>query len=89
MLPEGLQYQSIDTIVSKIKELGMNVIRLTFAIEMIDDILDNGGDVAILDSLINALGETNGTAVFGEIITNNPQFSENTTRLEVPMLTPF
>jgi hypothetical protein len=43
MIPEGLQYQSIESIVSKIKSLGMNVIRLTYAIEMIDDILDNGG----------------------------------------------
>lgn len=34
-LPEGLQYQSINTIVSKIKSLGMNVVRLTFATEMI------------------------------------------------------
>ncbi|RAH49530.1 cellulase family protein [Aspergillus brunneoviolaceus CBS 621.78] len=83
MLPEGLQYQSIEYIVSKIKSLGMNVIRLTFAIEMIDDIYDNGADVPIKTSLINALGETNGTAVYNDIISNNPQFNDETTRLQV------
>lgn len=83
MLPEGLQYQSIEYIVSKIKSLGMNVIRLTFAIEMIDDIYDNSADVPIKTSLINALGETNGTAVYNDIISNNPQFNDETTRLQV------
>lgn len=34
MIPEGLQYQSIETIVSRVKSLGMNVIRLTYAIEV-------------------------------------------------------
>lgn len=36
MVPEGLQYQSVETIVSKIKSLGMNSIRLTYATELID-----------------------------------------------------
>ncbi|RAL13423.1 cellulase family protein [Aspergillus homomorphus CBS 101889] len=83
MLPEGLQYQSIEYIVSKIKSLGMNVIRLTFAIEMIDDIYEKGADVPIKTSLINALGETNGTAVYKKIVSHNPQFNEKTTRLQV------
>ena len=83
MLPEGLQYQSIEYIVGKIKDLGMNVIRLTFAIEMIDDIYETGADVLIKTSLINALGETNGTKIYDDIVSNNPQFGENTTRLEV------
>jgi hypothetical protein len=43
MVPEGLQYQSIVSIVGKIAETGFNAVRLTFAIEMVDDILDNGG----------------------------------------------
>ncbi|KAF7595491.1 hypothetical protein BBP40_005827 [Aspergillus hancockii] len=83
MVPEGLQYQSIEYIVSKVKSLGMNVIRLTFAIEMIDDIIETGEDVSIKASFINALGEENGTAVYGKVIQNNPQFGENTTRLQV------
>lgn len=83
MLPEGLQYQSISTIVGKIKSLGMNVIRLTFAIEMIDDIYETGADVRIKTSLTNALGQQNGTVVFQQIIKNNPQFGTNTTRLQV------
>jgi hypothetical protein len=56
MVPEGLQYESIQSIVSKIKSLGMNVIRLTYAIEMIDDILDDGGDVSIRTAFQRALG---------------------------------
>lgn len=83
MIPEGLQYQSIESIVSKIKSLGMNVIRLTYAIEMIDDILDNGGDISIQTSFQKALGTTNGTKVFSEVLKNNPSFSSTTTRLQV------
>lgn len=83
MIPEGLQYQSIATIVSKIASLGMNVIRLTYAIEMIDDIFDNGGDVTIADSMAKALGTENGKRVFDHIVENNPQFNSATTRMEV------
>lgn len=82
MIPEGLQYASIASIVGKIKSLGMNVIRLTYAIEMIDDIYA-GGDNTMKTSFINALGETNGTAVFNDVVKNNPQFSAWTTRLDV------
>ncbi|KAJ8071707.1 hypothetical protein OCU04_002023 [Sclerotinia nivalis] len=84
MLPEGLQYQSIATIAAKIKSLGMNVIRLTYPIEMIDDFYANGGvDVPILTSFQNALGTANGTAVYNQVIKNNPTFSSKTTRLQV------
>lgn len=82
MIPEGLQYASIASIVGKIKSLGMNVIRLTYAIEMIDDIYA-GGDNTIKTSFINALGTTNGTKVFNEVVKHNPQFSAWTTRLQV------
>lgn len=83
MIPEGLQYQSIASIASKIKSLNMNVVRLTFAIELIDDIKDNGGDVTIQNAFKRALGDTNGTAVYQQVIKNNPQFGSSTTRLQV------
>ncbi|CAL3966325.1 hypothetical protein PZA11_003011 [Diplocarpon coronariae] len=83
MIPEGLQHQSIVNIVSAIKSLGMNAIRLTFAIEMIDDILDNGGDVKLSDAFKKALGPTNGTKVYEQVLQKNPQFSAETTRLQV------
>jgi hypothetical protein len=83
MLPEGLGYQSIATIVQKLADTGFNTVRLTFAIEMVDDILDNGGDVTLSATLTNALGPTNGTAMLAKIINNNPQFNANTTRLQV------
>jgi hypothetical protein len=82
MIPEGLQYQSIASIVSKIKSLKMNHVRLTFAIEMIDDIKDRGGDVTIQKSFQKALG-SNGDAVYQNVIKNNPQFGASTTRLQV------
>lgn len=82
MIPEGLQYASLESIVGKIKSLGMNVIRLTYAIEMIDDIYA-GGDNTMKTSFITALGEANGTAVFNEVVKHNPQFSARTTRLDV------
>lgn len=84
MLPEGLQYQSIETIVSKVKGIGMNVFRLTYAIEMIDQIYENNGeDIDIKTAFINALGETNGTKVLAQVLEKNPQFTEATKRLEV------
>ncbi|KAL4975985.1 glycoside hydrolase superfamily [Aspergillus desertorum] len=83
MIPEGLQYASVASTVSKIKSIGMNVIRLTFPIELVDDIYANDGDTTVLDSLINALGVTNGTVVFNQIVSNNPSITNTTTRLQV------
>jgi hypothetical protein len=85
MIPEGLQYQSIHNIVEKIKSLGMNSIRLTYATEMVDTLLDRGGlgDIRIQDSLVAALGQTKGNDIFSRILRNNPQFTERTTRFQV------
>lgn len=84
MVPEGLQYQSIETIVSRIKSLGMNSIRLTYATEMVDQIYDNKkNDVPIMQSLVDALGQDNGTAIFDKIVEKNPSFNADTTRLQV------
>jgi hypothetical protein len=85
MIPEGLQYQSIENIIGKIKSLGMNAIRLTYATELVDTLLDRGnlGDIRVQDSLIKALGQNNGSVVFKNILKNNPQFSEQTTRFQV------
>ena len=83
MIPEGLQYLSIASIVSGIKSLGMNTIRLTFAIEMIDDIVDGGGDVKLSTAFTKALGTTNGTLVYNKVLQKNPQFNSSTTRLQV------
>jgi hypothetical protein len=83
MLPEGLGYQSIANIVQWLTDTGFNTVRLTFAIEMVDDILDNGGDVTLSDTLTQALGPANGTIILADILTNNPEFTANTTRLQV------
>ncbi|KAI1850386.1 hypothetical protein JX266_004244 [Neoarthrinium moseri] len=84
MIPEGLQYQSVETIVSKIKSIGINSIRLTYAIEMIDQIENNGGnDIPIRTAFTNALGQDNGTAIYEKVMTNNPAFGDETTRLQV------
>lgn len=90
MLPEGLQYNSIANITSIIKQdLGMNVIRLTYAIEMVDDYLGDSPNQSLKATLANALGEDDGATVLEQILDNNPQFTEETTRLEVqiPLLT--
>ena len=84
MLPEGLQYQSIQSIVGRLKGIGMNAIRLTYAIQMIDEIYENGGsDITLQATLTKALGATNGTKVLQQIVSKNPSFSANTTRLQV------
>src|SRR5437764_2039321 len=68
MVPEGLQYASISDVVAKIKSLGMNVIRLTYAIEMIDDIYEIGSDVTLEATFVKALGQTNGTALLNAVL---------------------
>jgi hypothetical protein len=89
MLPEGLQYQSIATIVSKIKSIGINAIRLTYAIEMIDQIYDNGGkDINVQTAFAKGLGAANGTTILNQFLTKNPSFTASTTRLQVRNL-PF
>lgn len=80
MIPEGLQYLPISSIVSKIRSLGLTSIRLTFAIEMIDDI-SNGGDISIEESFRRALGN-NGAAVVQKIYNQNPGL-RGKTRLQV------
>lgn len=84
MVPEGLQYQSIETIVSRIKSLGMNSIRLTYATEMIDQVYENNmTDVPIMTAFVDALGSENGTSIFNKVMANNPFFNRSTTRLQV------
>jgi hypothetical protein len=61
----------------------MNVIRLTYAIEMIDDILSNNENSTLENTLTRALGPQNGSAVLSQILKNNPSFTANTTRLQI------
>jgi hypothetical protein len=83
MLPEGLQYNSVAGIVSLIKSLDMNVVRLTFAIEMVDDIYDDSPDQSLQATLVKALGQANGTTILDQILEQNPDFTPEMTRLEV------
>ncbi|KAF2243898.1 glycoside hydrolase family 5 protein [Trematosphaeria pertusa] len=83
MIPEGLQHASVADIVSWIPKFGLNSVRLTFAIEMVDDIYSNSPNQTLEKSVINALGQENGTIVLQQILDNNPEFTKETTRLEV------
>jgi endoglucanase len=83
MIPEGLQHSSIEDIVAWFPKSGLNSVRLTFAIEMIDDYFANSPNQTLERSVINALGQSNGTQVLNQILEKNPQFSKNTTRLQV------
>ncbi|KAM0721311.1 hypothetical protein Q7P37_003599 [Cladosporium fusiforme] len=83
MLPEGLQYNSIANIVGLIKSLDMNVVRLTFAIEMVDDIYSDSPDQTLEATLVKALGQENGTVILDQILEHNPELTAETTRLEV------
>lgn len=86
MLPEGLQYNSIANIAGFVKSAGMNVVRLTFAIEMIDDYFNDSPKQSLQATLNNALGEANGSTVLERILSNNPQFTAESTRLDVSPL---
>ncbi|KAK0613523.1 glycoside hydrolase superfamily [Immersiella caudata] len=84
MIPEGLQYQFIPAIVNHMKSLGMKAVRLTYAIEMVDQIYaNNEADFTIGVALFGALGGTSGTKLLDDIVRNNPGFSSTTTRLQV------
>lgn len=83
MIPEGLQHASITEIVSWIPKLGLNSVRMTFAIEMIDDIYGNNTNQTLEMSVLNALGQDNGTLVLEQILEHHPEFTGQTTRLEV------
>lgn len=82
MIPEGLQYQSIEYIVSKIKSVGFNVIRLTFSVEMVDQIIE-GGHIAVQASFAKALGELDGEKIWEDIQKKNPSLENEITRLKV------
>ncbi|KAL5444617.1 hypothetical protein PMIN06_008357 [Paraphaeosphaeria minitans] len=83
MIPEGLQHASIANIVSWIPKFGLNSVRMTFAIEMIDDIYSNNPNQTLEKSVINALGQDNGTLVLEKILKHNPQLTNQTTKLDV------
>jgi endoglucanase len=83
MIPEGLQHSSIKDIVAWFPKFGLNSVRLTFAIEMVDDYLANSPNQTLEKSVINALGQSNGTKTLNQILSKNPQFTKNTTRLQV------
>lgn len=84
MIPEGLQYQSVEEVLSDIKSIGMNAIRLTYATELVDQIYNNNGeDVDLKTAFEEGLGKENGTLVLERVLENNPSFSPETKRLEV------
>jgi hypothetical protein len=83
MIPEGLQYSSIEDVITKLKSIGINSIRLTYATEMMDNIIEQGRDTTIRESFVKSMGKTNATDILHKIIRKNPSFSDNTTRLQV------
>ena len=50
---------------------------------MIDDIYAGNPSQSLKGTLLNALGDTNGTKVLKQILKHNPQFTEDTRRLDV------
>ena len=80
MIPEGLQYLSVEQIVWKIKDLGMNVIRLTYATEMVEDHLAGRGDAKA--GFIRVLGDKSGSDIWRKISERNG-WQDGMTRLQV------
>jgi hypothetical protein len=80
MVPEGLQFRSVAQIVTTIKSLGMNVVRLTYATEMVDEALAGRTDAKA--GFIKALGARNGQAVWSSIAQRNG-WRDGITRLQV------
>lgn len=76
MIPEGLQHASAVDIVSWIPRFGLNSVRMTFAIEMIDDIYSNNTNQTLEKSDIDTLGQNNGALILRQILEHNPQFTK-------------
>ncbi|KAI1099729.1 glycoside hydrolase family 5 protein [Jackrogersella minutella] len=84
MIPEGLEWKSASDILDDVVSVGFNYIRMGYAIQMIDEIFDQGGeDVPLEKALILGLGQENGTKVTNEIISKNPAWTRETTRFEI------
>ncbi|KAI0171742.1 glycoside hydrolase family 5 protein [Hypoxylon sp. FL1284] len=84
MIPEGLEWKSAEDILNDVAGIGFNFIRMGYAIQMVDEIYDRGGDDVPLEiSMIMALGYENGTKVTNEIIAKNPSWTRETTRFEI------
>lgn len=84
MIPEGLEWSSVDEILDSIQEVGFNFVRMGYAVEMVDQIyLRNGSDVPMNVALIEALGIINGTRVTREMVAKNPGWTESTTRFQI------
>ncbi|ORY64183.1 glycoside hydrolase superfamily [Pseudomassariella vexata] len=84
MIPEGLEWASVDDILDMIQSVGFNFIRMGYAIQMVDEIYDrNGEDVPLDVAMIMAVGYENGTKITNEIISKNPGWTAQTTRFEI------
>ncbi|KAK4496726.1 hypothetical protein PRZ48_012709 [Zasmidium cellare] len=85
MVPEGLEWASVEDILDQVKSVGFNFIRLTYADQAINEIYDrgNGSDVPLEVAMIQGLGMENGTKVTREIVAKNPGWTKDTTRFEI------
>lgn len=89
MIPEGLQYQSIASIVSHVKQAGFNVVRLTYASEMIDQLYAGGQqqqpgpDVSLRSAVNDVFGSGDAGTLLDNILSHNPSLGADTTRLAV------
>lgn len=84
MVPEGVEWSSVRDILDLAKSVGFNFVRLTYAVEMVDQIYaSNGSDVPLNVAMINGLGYENGTKVTKEIVEKNPGWTKDTARFEV------
>ncbi|KAI1471882.1 glycoside hydrolase family 5 protein [Daldinia caldariorum] len=84
MIPEGLEWKSAEDILDDVVGVGFNFIRMGYAIQMVDEIYDRGGDDVPLEvAMIVALGYENGTKVTNDIIAKNPNWTRETTRFEI------
>ncbi|KAI8956931.1 glycoside hydrolase family 5 protein [Daldinia sp. FL1419] len=84
MIPEGLEWKSAEEILDDVVSVGFNFLRMGYAIQMVDEIYDRGGeDVPLEIAMVMALGYENGTKVTNDIISKNPSWTRETTRFEI------
>ncbi|KAJ9286783.1 CAZyme family GH5 [Paecilomyces variotii] len=78
-IPEGLQYQSVDTISTLIANYGFNCVRLTYSIDMALAPNTSVSDAFTLAAVSADVPVSNMTALYQQALTKNPFLASSTT----------
>ncbi|KAK5654296.1 hypothetical protein OQA88_7473 [Cercophora sp. LCS_1] len=89
MLPEGLEYTSVDNLLARVSSLGFSQITLSLPVQLIDSLYPTTNTTnstqqpTLSTSLVTTLGTENGTKLTNKIIAYNPIWTASTPNLKI------